>query len=362
MKANLPALQKKLSFLLRPFGAAYGLAMRARADAYAGGLLRSSKSQTICFSVGNIAWGGSGKTPLCSRLLDWAEERGLKAVVLSRGYGGNPPAAPFAVRPDSDPAQSGDEPLMLARKHPQAVVLVDPLRSRALSWAERNLEPDLILLDDGMQHLAVRRDVDLVLLRPEDLATDWGRVIPAGPWREGPTALKRADAFLLHADAALFGTLAPLAEERLAGYGKPLFSFFLKPLGLARVGAGGAPLLPGLDDADYLLCCGVGAPERVLKSAAELLGRQPVITRFFPDHHAYSQGDWETLRKHGLPMVCTAKDAAKLVKFMGGAPDAPLYSLEAGVEFGQGLFGGADFLAWLDKCVVNYNSNCNLKL
>jgi len=183
--------------------------------------------------VGNIGWGGSGKTPLCGHILRWAGKREEHGVVLTRGYRAKPGRLPFLVTPGADPAQAGDEPLMLAKTHRLARIVVDPKRVRAGAWACERFDPDFVLLDDGFQHLPVARDMDLVLLTPQDLLEGWGRVCPVGTWREGESALASASAFLIKVVPGKQPGLAQAIEKRLLPLGKPVFTFALKPKGLA---------------------------------------------------------------------------------------------------------------------------------
>jgi len=171
--SSLP-LQKSLYPLLRPLGAAYRVLMRARRRRYENGA--ACRTDVPCVSVGNIGWGGSGKTPVVQWLLQWAAGHGLHAVVLTRGYKASPPGLPYVVTPQSPAAHAGDEPLMLARSCPQGTVVVDPVRSRSARWAQERLDPDFFVLDDGFQHVQVARDTDLVLLKKDDLHAEWGIV------------------------------------------------------------------------------------------------------------------------------------------------------------------------------------------
>jgi tetraacyldisaccharide 4'-kinase len=316
--------------------------------------------------VGNIAWGGSGKTPFVGWLLAWAERRGLKAVVLTRGYKARPGKEPLLVRGDSPPDRAGDEALMLARAFPRADVLAFPDRVRAARLAEQRLLPDLMILDDGMQHLAVRRDVDIVLLRPEDLREDWNRVIPAGPWREGADSLTCASVFAVKAGDEEFAHLRPLAEARLTGFRRPLFSFTLVPTGLR-------PLFPGMlfsgkeENADasplepercfgrpYILFSGVGNPAGVATTAVRLLGRPPERHFVFADHHRYSLRDARALlagASASLPIVCTAKDAVKIAPFAAFFGAVPVWVLETRLEFGPALFTDAGFVDWWETAL-----------
>ncbi len=371
--------QTALFPLLAPLGKLYSGLMRIRAGAYSRGVMPSAPAQAPSIAVGNIAWGGTGKTPVTEWLLNWAEKHGLKCAVLSRGYGGNPGEKPLWVGPCTPSSESGDEPLMLAMRHPEAAVLVDPSRRRALSALRKRLPQgvDLIVFDDAMQHLAVKRDINLVLLRPKDLLEQWDKVQPAGSWREGAKALERADAFLLRAEPESFAFLSPVAGERLKSFSRPVFSFYIAPSGLRRVkpclcrsagdsgrdssvfpaqnevlAAGedlGKPAWREIFSKGYVLCSGVGSPEEVAGSATALLESAPTAVYSFPDHHAYSAHDFGRLRSHGLPVICTDKDAVKLAAFVECAEDSFLYSLEIEARFGPALFTGLSFPAWLEE-------------
>ncbi len=346
---NLLPLQRRLRPLLGPAAAVYGAALRLRAARYASPIPpRPYRAACPVVSVGNIAWGGSGKTPVVDYLLDWAERASVPAVVLTRGYKASPPSLPFSVRPDSDARAAGDEPLLLARRHPQSLVLVDPKRRRAAAWAEQNAAPRLFLLDDGMQHLDMGRDLNLVLLRPEDLLDEWNRVIPAGSWREDASALERADAFCIKADPSRFAALLPAAESRLAPYGKPLFSFHLAPAGLSRLQKEGdaADAVPDLGGAKYALACAVGNPGQVRETARTLLGGDPTVTERFDDHYLYTEADAKRLAAHGLPLVCTAKDAVKLAPLLPHFGEIPVWVLDVAAAFGRGLFTELRFDQW----------------
>jgi tetraacyldisaccharide 4'-kinase len=340
---NPEFLYRRLAPFLRPLAAPYAHIMERRRQAYALGRKEAYRPHVPCISVGNITWGGSGKTPLTGALLAWAAERNLRVVVLSRGYGGKPGDRPLLVAPDTPPERCGDEPLMLARAHPQARVVVFPHRAEAARFAENNLTPDLLLLDDGMQHLAVARDLDLVLLRPTDVGEEWGRVIPSGSWREGPKALAAASAFFLKTDAETLDRLRPLIEKRLRPFGVPIFSFDLAPSGLVSLGEN----VPALDG-DYALATGVGDPAGVERTAARLLDRPPAAVFHFPDHHHFSLADVERITTPGLPVVCTAKDAVKLAPFAALA-SVPFFSLNVCPTWGPTLFSEHTFPRWWEE-------------
>lgn len=362
--------------------------MAKRRKLYTRGALPVFVPRCPCVAVGNIAWGGTGKTPFTAWLLTWARQRDLKAVVLTRGYGGSPGKTPLLARADTSPEQAGDEPLMLAQAFPEASVLVFPKRGESARYAQNHLNPDLFILDDGMQHLRMGRHADIVLLRPEDLEEEWNRVIPAGSWREDASALATASAFAIKADEKEFARLTPMAEKRLAGLGKGLFSFTLHPIGLRplltkaeqraalpRNEACGTESASGstseqkagnlaeksLDswiskheyvDRPYILVSGVGNPAQAEASARLLMGRSPVQHFDFADHHPYSIADIQAIVKMSaapLPVICTAKDAVKLQSFGEAWGSLPVWVMETEVRFGPYLFCDRSFPQWWEQ-------------
>lgn len=329
----------------------YTRLMSWRETAYARGWLQRWRPPAPCISVGNIRWGGTGKTPLCQWLLQWAKTSGLQSVVLTRGYKAAPPGVPFLVRPNSPPGQAGDEPLLLARSAPQARIVIDPRRIRSGPWAWERWQPDLFLLDDGFQHLSVIRDLNLVLLVPDDLHRDWGRTIPVGPWREGPRALARADAFLVKAQPLEFDRLRPLITQRLAGFGKPCFGFTLAPRQLTNLRTGEA--LHALET-PYLLVSGVARPAAVEQSASAFLHSAPATHLVFGDHHGFTQRDIISILQQAhahdvCDVVCTAKDAVKLDVLLEQETTLRWWQLDLHVRFEERLFADAPFPDWLGR-------------
>ncbi|MDL2267868.1 tetraacyldisaccharide 4'-kinase [Desulfovibrio sp. OttesenSCG-928-G15] len=382
----MPHQNHSLPALLRPIGAPYALLMRARRCLYKSGRLAAYTLNCPTVSVGNIALGGTGKTPLASYLLTRAQSQGVRAVVLTRGYKGKPGSTPLLVNANTPVAACGDEALMLARLHPEASVFVFPQRSESARLAEQGLHPGLCILDDGMQHLAVNRDINIVLLRPDDLGADWGRVLPSGPWREGVSALNDASAFAVKVSGDSLFTAEDAARHRLARYGKPVFFFRIKPLGLRPLfppeptekeadqdAVSGAN--PGIQadratnaqhdnfrlppllaperyfDSPYILVSGVGNPAGVARTARQIIGREPVQHFDFADHHAYTAKDLQAVCKLSaapLPLVCTPKDAVKLAAFREVLGATPVRVLETTPEFTSRLFTESDFDAWWD--------------
>lgn len=315
MSQRIISIQHSLSWVLKPLSWVYGAGMRLREKLYQSNFFHSWEPEVLTVSVGNIGWGGSGKTPVAGWLLDWADSKGLDALLLTRGYKARPVSYPYLVKKGALVEEAGDEPLMLALEHPQAHVVVDPDRTRAGRWGMRQFNPKLVVLDDGFQHMAVKRHVNLVLLRPDDLTDQWNRVIPAGSWREPMAALKRADAFMIKAGPQHFERLKPHIERLLGRFRKPVFSFRVVPTGVRNVRSGEKE--QDFDGGKYLLVTGVGDPEMVRRTAKAYFGYSPVSHLKYKDHHTYTKSDMLTMqataKRLGCDFIlCTPKDAVKL--------------------------------------------------
>ena len=352
-------LQQHLAPFLKPIAFTYGKLMQWRRAAYGHGLLKSFKTSLPTVSVGNISWGGTGKTPIVNWILTWAANRKLRAVVLTRGYKASPPSLPFWVQVTSSPTEAGDEPLMLARKNPSAMVLVDPKRSRAAEYAQKKLQPDLFVLDDGYQHLALGRDKNIVLITEYDLTEGWNQVIPAGTWRETEKALNAADVFLLRLNCdAKWEDLLALAKSKLPG--KPIFPFCFRNVALSSLTAPSSKVT-SLSGRAYNLFCGVGSPEGVLASTKEFLGYGPQEFYKFPDHYNYTVQDLKRLCASGLDLLCTEKDAVKLLKLLEAMPSdytppCSIWVLQLDVDF-PAIASGLTFANWWEKTFGSIISN-----
>jgi tetraacyldisaccharide 4'-kinase len=186
--------------------------------------------------VGNLAVGGRGKTPLVAALAELLVEMGERPAILTRGYRRRQPSDGVVVVSDglhlkSDLGRSGDEPLMLARRLRGTAVLVSPDRYTAGCLAERRFAATVHLLDDGFQHMALWRDVDLVVVSVPDLA-EGASTLPFGSLREPVEAIRRADAVIMAAEDTEDDTLA---VETIAGLNGERSYRVRRVLGAARM-------------------------------------------------------------------------------------------------------------------------------
>ncbi len=286
----------------------YGAAARWRRRWYAGDPRRQRYLSQPVVSVGNLCAGGSGKTPVVELIARLLLDRGERPAILSRGYARRLALDGVTVVSNGSTIvagleTAGDEPLMLARALPGVPVLVAADRYLAGRLAERQLGATVHLLDDGFQHLALARDVDLLIVAEEDL-TD--RILPAGRLREQLTAASSADALLTAADGD--GT-----RRLRQALGVETTFHVRRGLGPVRWMSGreSAVPAPGL----ALAVAAVARPERFLADVAAA-GWQLAGTIVFRDHHAFTDRDVDRIaqaaRAAGADVVLTTeKDAVR---------------------------------------------------
>lgn len=181
-------------WLLAPFALLFAIISGTRRYAYRHGWRKGYRSSLPVIVVGNISVGGNGKTPVVVWLVEQLQARGYRPGVVSRGYGGKAPHYPYRLDETSTTAQAGDEPVLIARRCGCPVV-VAPKRADAVRLLEQSGEVDIIITDDGLQHYALARDIELVVV---DGARRFGNacLLPMGPLREPVTRLKRVDAII----------------------------------------------------------------------------------------------------------------------------------------------------------------------
>ncbi len=326
----------------RPFSPLYSLAMRVREKMYARRILQSYSLSVPVISVGNLTMGGSGKTPMVQYLARELQKCGYHPAIISRGYGGKA-AGKINVVSDGktillSAEQAGDEPRLLAETLPGVPVLTGIVR-RFPAQAAIDMGADLLLLDDGFQHLQIRRDVNLVLFNTDRLAGN-SRVFPGGDLREPVASLKRATRFIMtgvrednqeRADrfADLLQTRMPGIPVSQAGYGVAGMvqlsgAGFLEP-------AGSVPLHQG----NWFAFAGIAHPQ----SFRQTLAAEGVHLADFDaldDHQRYTREVVCKLadrasKAGALGMVTTEKDLVKLAP-VGDELSLPLYGLRMEVK------------------------------
>ena len=316
--------------------AVYGRVARLRRSWYERHPHSRRALDSTVISVGNLSVGGSGKTPVVAALARLLLEIGQRPAILSRGYGRPRALDGVVVASDGDRVlepveRTGDEPQMLARALKGVPVLVSPDRHVAGRLAERRFGCTVMLLDDGFQHLELRRDVDLLLVSCADLDD---RVLPAGRLREGLDAARSADCLLVP------GPPGEVARVSAAFDGMQVFSVVnhyrsLRPLdetaslpaGLRRVAA----------------AAGIARPQRFFSALREQ-GFDVAREIVFSDHHWFTTGDVENIgraaRDAGAELIVTTeKDAARLPPLPGWAALPLVAAIEPEGQFRSWLQG-----------------------
>ena len=275
---------------LVPLSWLFRLLVALRRIAYRAGVLPSHRLPVPVIVVGNITVGGTGKTPLVIWLVEHLRGLGYRPGVVSRGHGGRARSWPQQVRPDSDPAVVGDEAVLLAR-HCQCPMAVGPDRVAAARALVEHHEVDVIVSDDGLQHYALQRDIEIAVI---DGVRRFGNgyCLPAGPLREPRGRLERVDLVVAN---GIGGRLE---------YGMRLKSGDAWRLDDPRQ----RRELRAFADSPVHAVAGIGHPERFFTSL-EGLGLQ-VIPHAFPDHHAFDARDL-AFATDDTPLLMTEKDAVK---------------------------------------------------
>jgi len=278
-----------LSIILAPLGWLYEAVAAMRRHAYRVGWLQSEKLPVPVIVVGNITVGGTGKTPLVIWLVETLRRRGLRPGVISRGYGGTATTWPLAVEGGSDPAVVGDEPLLIAQRCACPVV-VDPQRPRGARKLIDDHGCDVIVSDDGLQHYALKRDVEIAVVDGVRRFGN-GRCLPAGPLREGVGRLQSVDLMVINGAAASHECAMILQGDHLQSLRDADINHSLDQWRGKRVHG----------------VAGIGHPQRFF-THLRALGLE-VIEHPFPDHHRFVAQDLHF--DDGLPVVMTEKDAVK---------------------------------------------------
>lgn len=301
-----PRLAAALWALL-PLSALFATISGVRRYAYAHGWSKVERPPVPVVVVGNLIVGGAGKTPLTQALARDLRARGRRPGIVSRGYGGSAQAAPRPVRPDSEPAQVGDEPLLLAATGVPVWVGRDrAAAARALLAAHP--DTDLLLCDDGLQHLRLGRDLEIAVFDQRGAGNGWR--LPAGPLRDPMSRLGHltgGGAVVVNGGrAGLHGKLDGHLQQ------VPVFDMVLAPGAFHALADPDAVLAPAalaaqLAGGRVVAFAGIGDPARFFATLTGLgLSFEP---RAFPDHHAYTPDDFAGLAD--ATVLMTEKDGVK---------------------------------------------------
>ncbi len=278
-----------VSWALWPFSWVYAGAIGVRRTLYRAGALRVGRLPVPVIVVGNFFVGGTGKTPLVLWLTEQLRAAGFRVGIVSRGHGGA--GAIARVERGGDPGRFGDEPLLLAERLDEPVWIGHDRVAAARALLEAHPQVNVIICDDGLQHLALARDIEIALIDERGNGNGW--LLPAGPLRERP---RRVDALVQRGPAQVPGAFSMRLEPAcFVAVAEPRREIDMHALRGKRLHA----------------VAGIGVPERFFATLSELgIAAQP---HSFPDHHRFTARELQFVDCDAVLM--TEKDAVKCRAF-----------------------------------------------
>lgn len=283
-----------LYLILLPLSGLYGLITWLIRLSYRMGWRKSWRSPVPVVVVGNLTVGGNGKTPVVIWLTEMLQKAGLRVGVVSRGYGGKAPYYPLILNQMTSPDQAGDEPVLIYQRTGVSVA-VSPVRSEAVKALLAQTELDVIIADDGLQHYALQRDVEIVVVDgTRRFGNGWW--LPAGPLRERAGRLRSVDAVIVNGGEAqgeeITMTLQPGAAINLLSQHRRPPEQFKQVVAMA----------------------GIGHPPRFFNMLRQL-NVNVVKTLPFADHSHYQHDQLKALISQQQILMMTEKDAVKCRSF-----------------------------------------------
>lgn len=282
-----------IPLILWPFSLLYRFIISIRHLFYCYGIFKSYRAGAPVIVVGNITVGGTGKTPLVITLIDLLKKQGLRPGVATRGYRGKSQTWPLVVTAQSDPYLAGDEPVLLAI-HTGVPVIAGANRAMSSEKLIRDFQCNVIVSDDGLQHYALHRDMEIVVL---DGSRHFGNgfCLPAGPLREPIKRLKTVDLVIVNGDA--------LAHE---------YGMQFKWINLVNIrDHHQTKSFSECTDKKIIAITGIGNPDRFFNQLCAT--GLSFSTRVFPDHHFFKSIDFEGITDEMV--IMTEKDAIKCGDF-----------------------------------------------
>lgn len=297
--------EKYILPLLIPFSLLYENIVRFRFYLFKTGVLKKTKMPVPIIIIGNITVGGTGKTPLILYLASFFRKEGYKPGIISRGYGGNSKTWPQWVDAQSQAKYVGDEAVLMAKKA-DCPLVVGPNRVKAAQMLLDKTSCNIILSDDGLQHYALERDIEIAVVDGERGFGN-GHTLPCGPLREPLARIQKVDLVIINGEIesannwATHGSIAEIIEFTMAISGKIAANLLTKEE-------------KSLNHFSKALChavAGIGNPNRFFKLLeGENINLQ---THAFPDHHQFTLED--ITFEDDQPILMTEKDAVKCIDF-----------------------------------------------
>ena len=344
--------------ILIVLGKIYGGIVSLRNAMYKNGYCKRYWPGCYVISVGNITVGGTGKTPVVALLSQALSKGGRKVAIVSRGYKSQSPSLRFRLKHRDfsnktkvvcdgknlllSPKIAGDEPYMLAQELKNVVVVTDPDRVRGARYAMREFGVDTIILDDGMQHLRMRRQKDIVLV-DANCPFGYGRILPAGLLREPIEGLERADHIFITKSENLTEEKYEdlVADIRFYNKNADILTCQYEPDKLISVHTDKESPVSLLKDLPIMVVTGIAQPEGFV-AILEKNGAKINAKRFFADHHRFMRYEIEKVYETAKNFDCqailvTEKDAVRFSKRAGlELNPPPVYYLKVSLNIKTG--------------------------
>lgn len=303
---------RNLFSFLYPFSLLYSILVRIWLLLYKQNILKKERLSGYVVSVGNLTLGGTGKTSFCIYIVDALKRTGLKGVILSRGYKAKRKMG--LVRPDDNPRDYGDEPVLLARKT-EVPIIIGKDRVKTGNEALGRFNPDVLLLDDGFQYLKLDRDLDILLI---DMTSPFGysKFPPCGLLREPLSSIARADVVVLARTNDVANNRYLFVKiKRLNPNGLVIKSIHF-PTTLYNVRLKRNFPLSYIRGKRVLAFSSIGNPTSFIRTLSHL-GANVVKELPFPDHHFYKETDFKKIERIASQcradmIVTTEKDGVKI--------------------------------------------------
>ena len=300
-----------VNYLLWPVSGVFYVLSKIRRALYHLGIFRTNRFKVPVVVVGNITVGGSGKTPVVIKLVEYFKQQGRQVGVVSRGYGGSHSNASLLVNADTSALVSGDEPLLIATQT-GVPVMVNKCRSQAVQDLIERHQVDVVISDDGLQHYAMDRTVEISVVDGHRRFGN-GFFLPAGPLREPLSRHKNVD-FVINNGSVFPGEI----------------SAQIKPINFVHLITGEKKPLDFFNQKACHGVAGIGHPQRFFQTLTQL--GVEVQKHEFTDHYQYQSKDLEFDDNH--PIIMTAKDWVKCRDFANDK----MYYLEIDLDISEDFF------------------------